>query len=111
MTQLETVTEYRDIKGFPGYRVGNDGSVWTAWKKKQIGYCKGTKSYISEHWRTLKAHPDKDGYLEVQLRRDGKYTHKRVHRLVLEMFVGPRPEHCTRHVTSTGKIATTRLEI
>lgn len=25
----ETV-EYRDIPGCPGYRVGNDGSLWTA---------------------------------------------------------------------------------
>lgn len=27
------VVEYRLIEGFPGYRVGNDGTVWTLWTK------------------------------------------------------------------------------
>jgi len=34
---------------------------------------------------------DKDGYLQVQLQKDGKRRTKKLHRLVLEVFVGPAP--------------------
>lgn len=27
--------EYRDIPEFPGYRVGSDGSVWSAWSRRE----------------------------------------------------------------------------
>ncbi len=30
MITAET-TRYESIKGFPGYRIGSDGSVWSAW--------------------------------------------------------------------------------
>lgn len=31
-TEKPTV-EYRDIEGFPGYRIGSDGTVWSCWKR------------------------------------------------------------------------------
>jgi hypothetical protein len=29
--------EYRDVPGFPGYRVGTDGSVWSCWERTAGG--------------------------------------------------------------------------
>src|SRR5215472_269740 len=29
----QSQVDYRDIPGFPGYRVGDDGSIWSAWRK------------------------------------------------------------------------------
>lgn len=47
----------------------------------------------------LKATPDKDGYLRVSLRKDGKHRNHAVHHLVLNTFVGLREpgEEC-RHL-------------
>lgn len=36
--------------------------------------------------------PDKDGYLRVNLYRDARLKQRGVHQLVLEAFVGPRPD-------------------
>ena len=53
--------------------------------------------------RNLRGHilaqfPDKQGYLQVWLSRNGKATSRRVHRLVGEAFLGPLPPAMqTRH--------------
>lgn len=92
MAMPDSTVEYKDIPGFPGYRVGNDGSVWSCWRNKSRGYGRGTMAVMSHmHWRTLKQMKKPHGYLEVALRRDKKYTYFLVHRLVLENFVGPCP--------------------
>lgn len=78
---------YKDIKGFPGYRVGDDGSVQSF---KYFG-----------KWRLLKQTIDHDGYQCVYLSNSGKSYNRRVHRLILESFVGPRPkDHECRHLNS-----------
>lgn len=73
--------EYREIEGFPGYLVGNDGSVWSnrrrkkGWRRLRLGLSGRQRVY---------------GY--VRLCAPGR--HRRwvaVHRLVLEAFVGPQP--------------------
>lgn len=77
--------EYRDIKGFPGYRVGNDGSVWTLWVRGH--------SIIGKVWKQKTASRGRGcGYLSVLLRGEQKEHRLYVHRLVLEAFVGPCPE-------------------
>ncbi len=78
MSEVKSTVEYRDIPGFPGYRVGNDGSVWS---------CK-----FHKRWQQLKPSTDKTGRRMVMLRRNGRSINKRVHQLVLEAFVGPKPE-------------------
>lgn len=79
---VETV-EYRDIPGFPGYRVGSDGSVWGCRSKRWMG--------ATTKWKTLKADKlKKCGHLRVTL-RPGRH-HRLVHRLVLEAFIGPCPD-------------------
>lgn len=63
------------MPGFPRYRVGDDGSVWS---KKPRG------------WRRLS--PGSSGPYELLwLWRDGERFHHKTHVLVLEVFVGPRP--------------------
>jgi hypothetical protein len=84
--------EYRNIQGFPGYRVGSDGSVWS--------------SLRGGEWRRLKPRnngsrsPCRKGYYQaVRLSRGCESFSKLVHVLVLESFVGPCPEGMeTRHL-------------
>jgi hypothetical protein len=85
-TNVEPV-QYRDVPGFPGYRVGSDGSVWSSRRQgpaRRIG-----------PWRRVKATSRKDGrrYYRVFLRPvpGGKLLCRYLHRLVLEVFVGPCP--------------------
>lgn len=85
--------EYRDIPDFPGYRVGDDGSVWSAWAKRGLGYGRGTHHFIGNNWRLLKPQTEiKTGYLWVRLTKDNKLRVIRVHSLVLRSFRGPRPK-------------------
>lgn len=84
---------YRDVPGFPGYRVGDDGSVWSrlvdAWNQKGKGAVAGR---MREEWRRLKATRSKSRkYLSVELRLDGRGFTRAVHVLVLLAFRGPRP--------------------
>ena len=59
--------------------------------------------------RVLKQSIDREGYRRVNLMRDGKRAPRTVHRLVLEGFVGPRPEgHQCRHLN--GDAGDNRLE-
>lgn len=84
-------TEYRPIADWPGYAVGDDGSVWTAWKRTPLPGKMGTRSYISAIWRKLKPWTHRFGYPMVTLSRDKKLWRVAVHSLVLLCFVGPCP--------------------
>lgn len=65
----------KTIQDFPAYSVDIDGNI-----------------YSNKTGRKLKARLNHAcGYLRVGLRRDGKQHWKRVHRLVLETFIGPCP--------------------
>ncbi len=88
-----TPVEYRDVPGFPGYRVGSDGSVWS---RKSGG------------WSRLKLATNR-GYQQVSLSRWARHSSFKVHHLVLENFVGPRPPglEC-RHLD--GNPANNRLD-
>jgi hypothetical protein len=82
-------TEFREILGFDGYRVGDDGTVWS---------CRAFSRWESEtnEWHRLKPQLRR-GYLRVGLTRNGKLHWRSVHRLVLEAFVGtclPGMEAC-----------------
>jgi hypothetical protein len=91
MQQQKTVpVQYRPIKRFPGYRAGDDGSVWSCRKVrgKKGGGC---ESYLSDTWHQLRPIKTSGGYYRVSLCRDGKKILCLVHRLILEAFVGPCP--------------------
>ncbi len=83
----------RPIRGFPGYLVGDDGSVWTRWKtRKRSQGGRGVESYISNSMKEMKPRDHNGGYLAMAFRKDGRYHYFLVHRLVLETFIGPCPE-------------------
>lgn len=74
-----TTPRYATIARFPGYRIGDDGSVW---------------SNKSGEWVKLKtALGKRHGYpvVEFSLGKKGRRKLLLVHRLVMEAFVGPCP--------------------
>lgn len=72
---------YATIKSYPGYRFGEDGSVWSL--------------RAGTEWLQRKLHINRGGYQEVTLRTGGgRQATCLVHRLVLEAFVGPPPDGC-----------------
>lgn len=74
--------QFKPIAGHEGYRVGDDGSVWTRRGR-------GPKPTQNGEWKPMKLCKNHGGYLMVTLRPKKK---KLVHRLVLEAFVGPCPD-------------------
>lgn len=73
-----SLIEYRPVVGWPNYLIGSDGSIW------------GRKTRT---WRRLKPYLMKCGYARAKLSMKGRKTICiYVHQLVLEAFVGPRPE-------------------
>ena len=92
MSDQNTTVEYRSIEGFPAYRVGDDGSVWSCWKKiggRQVGK---DSWRLSDEWKRLTVSSCAKGkYATVVLTRDKHSNPRAVHRLVLEAFVGLRP--------------------
>lgn len=84
MPEYESWIEYREIRGFPQYRIGNDGSVWT---------CNAPGGKGIGPWRQLKLKLKRpEGIPTVNLSLCGRSRTFKIHRLVLEAFVGPCPE-------------------
>lgn len=69
--------DWKDIQGFDGYQVSNEGRV----KSLKFG-----KERILKSWKV------ENGYLIVRLYKDGKRVWKLVHRLVAEAFI-PNPQN------------------
>ncbi len=112
MHQESTTTSvtYKDVPGFPGYRVGDDGSVWTCLKVKGLG--RPTSGFVSvqtDDWRRKSPVNTTDCYWQVSLRRalpDGKRKQfsRPVHLIVLRAFCGERPEGMVaRHLNGDRK--------
>jgi len=77
---------FRSVVGFPLYEVSNYGNFRT-WKPHQ----KQTKKK-RDFPKRLKMKKSGNGYYHYCFQQDGKTRMKRVHILVLETFVGNRPE-------------------
>ena len=87
------MVEFRDIPDFPGYRAGDDGSIWSAWRKVKLsGSWGGTRSEIADTWKQLKTDPRSNGYLHISLMQNRISLSKSVHVLVCTAFHGPCPE-------------------
>lgn len=81
------MTVYKSLAffGFPNYRVGNDGSVWSYRSYDTKGFGRRWR------WRQIKESKN-TRYPLVNLCHKGNIKSYSVHRLVLEAFVGPCPE-------------------
>jgi hypothetical protein len=82
-TDQPTVT-YRLLPDDPGYRVGDDGSVWSCLRKD--GRTK--QMVLGPVWCQLRHGTQPNGAHYVSIRRKSVL----VHRLVLLVFVGPCPD-------------------
>lgn len=76
--------QIKQIPGFPGYVVSNYGEVYSFWEGS------GPAAKIGLVMKSLKVIIS-GGRCQVNLRKDKKSHTRRVHRLVLEAFVGPCP--------------------
>lgn len=75
---------WKDIEGYEGlYQVSNTGKVKALERTVPHAHSKE----VTKHERTLKPHLTKQGYLDVQLCKNGTVAHKRIHRLVAAAFV------------------------
>jgi hypothetical protein len=83
---METNNEkWLPILGFPGYDVSNMGRIRSYWMN-------GLSQMSKKPQRILK--PESDGgygYLRVKLCHGSRRCRQRIHRLVTEAFLGPRP--------------------
>lgn len=92
MATEQTTVEYREIEGFPGYRVGNDGSVWSRHARGRMKGHSMEGERLTSVWRRLRVPPTGKGkYPTANLQRDGVAIAAAVHRLILAAFVGPCP--------------------
>lgn len=85
MSNEQFTVTYRQVPGYPAYRVGDDGSVWSCWTRNSFG----GKRVIGDTWRLMKPKVHKSGHLLVSISPGRRQRF--VHHLVLEAFVGPRP--------------------
>lgn len=78
----------REVPGFEAYRVTPDGTVWSCWSRG------GRQRRLTDSFRVKRPYVTSKGHRRVELRSsDGRTKVKfMVHRLVLELFVGPCPE-------------------
>lgn len=87
------VRKIKPIKGMPGYFISNDGIPYSQWRlRRKKGGGRGTESYIGSTMKEMRNRVDNHGYHRLALRKDGKYHYFLTHHLVLETFVGPRPD-------------------
>lgn len=112
MSSKQCSVKYRPIKGFPGYRVGDDGSVWSKIIRKGLGWRYGF-AILYGPWKKLKARPNPAGYLIVCLFPGAKW--KTVHTIVLTTFHGPRPKgmqacHSPDHTKTNCKLSNLRWD-
>jgi hypothetical protein len=97
-----TEVEYRPIPGFEGiYRVGDDGTIWSRRRR-------GTR--VLHDWRKMAEKYATTGRVFADLSvGDGTIKRVWVHRLVLEVFVGPCPDgmECAHY---DGKCTNNRVD-
>jgi HNH endonuclease/NUMOD4 motif-containing protein len=95
LAQLKGQEVFREVPGFPGYRVSNLGKAQTCWEFGPLPSGRGSQSFCSDRWRDLRPARGRGGYLFCSLRQGpaGARVQRTVllHRAVLDAFVGPRP--------------------
>lgn len=72
--------EWRDAPGFPGYQVSGDGRI-----RRSVPVRGGIAGKV------LRPFAKESGHRDIVLRRNGKFVHARIARLVCEAWHGPCP--------------------
>lgn len=79
-----TRVTYAELPRLPGYRFGDDGSIWSRWN---------SNGKPDREWRRLRSYVSGgSGYPHLTLCVGGVHQNHLVHRLILEAFVGPCPD-------------------
>lgn len=80
---------WKDISFFEdAYQVSNLGNLRSKTRERYMGFGK----YANIKGQILKATLDKEGYHIAKLCKNAKYTYYKVHRLVMQLFVGKQPK-------------------
>ncbi len=104
MKEKTNISEVRYVTlvGLRSYRIGNDGSVWSLHNNR---WGTGGK------WKRLRGWLDSGGYTDFSLKTDdGTIKRFALHCLVLEVFVGPRPDAKSEACHENGNPGDNRLE-
>lgn len=95
-TKVELIVDdLKPIPGFPHYFVDKNGNVWSQYK--------GGRNGLRDVPRKLKPTLNRIGYLQVNLRNNGKQHTKQVHRLIYEAFKGTIPAGMHVHHVNGNK--------
>ena len=81
--------EWRPVVGYEGlYEISTQGNV------RSLDHVQIGADGVSRNWvgGVMSVKPGRNGYPRVNLTRDGKQRLHNVHIMMLEAFVGPRPE-------------------
>lgn len=86
--------KWKDIAGFPGYQISDQGNVRSFWKRKHYPTGYGSYHYLSETPKLMSSSDDGNGYQKIMLysKNNGRRYCKKIHRLVAEAFL-PTPEN------------------
>ena len=93
MDELSSIVEYRDIPNYPGYRAGNDGSIWSCWKRTGSAYYGNCRHVESDTWKKLKPQlSKKTGRARYTLRHESCLLdqHQAAYYILLA-FISPQP--------------------
>ena len=99
---LQDAIMFKQIDGFPAYRVSDDGEIETCW---QWGaFYAGMAS--EKKWKPLPLKCNDKGYIPLNLRDvGGKGRRTHLHRVVAETFISAAPfeNACVRHLDGNPK--------
>lgn len=88
--------KWRDCVGFEGfYQVSNLGNIRSC---DRVVFNKGSGASYRRKGQVLKPRKDAYGYLITDFWVKGEQTTVKIHRLVLDAFIGPEKDKCCDHI-------------
>jgi hypothetical protein len=90
---MPTVLEWREVPGYPAYRVWSDGTYQSRWRRKLHSAMESELGEWSEKRDGISA---QFGYRHISLSDGCTKKRRALHSLIAECFLGPRPQgmHC-----------------
>ncbi len=88
LTALIQSGQFVGLREWPGYGISTTGRVWSCWKNRGR-----LASGMGETWKEIRPTSGRcPRYPTIRLFRRGERFSKHLHILMLETFVGPRPQ-------------------